>query len=662
MQGPLSSHGRDSDRLGSSVPTFSDYQEKMAPPSFPFDEKLHPRFPLSAQNLINSHLDFLPSSSMSVRAGAANVYVEEHPTLSMLPNLKLFPQDRSRCNQHEREAVPTLGLGHTPNMLQSFPENHRKVLENIMMRTSSGSNNMLKKKSRVDTWSEDELDCLWIGVRRHGRGNWDAMLRDHGLKFSKYKSEEDLLVRWEEEQLKIIDCSAFQDPKSTKLTKSTKLPSFLGISGMMSRALHGSRLVAPAKSQSHMTDMKLGLSDLASASPDFYTSDRLGLHNEQSASTPIFFHDKYLGDISRDATARPPDKLGTSNGHIDKPFLLNSLGNTCLGSLGHYCSSSCDKRQKEDEQGTTLCGKFLNLLERSTNILCEPGHTSGIGESTSSALVPDLRSGILNQKIDCAAESNSSKDKLPHWLREAVSIPVRSPDPELPPAVSAIVQSVRLLYGEDKPTIPPFSIPGPPPPLPKDPRRNLKKKKKRKSHPCRGIQEFHSTVLGDSPSSSMPLASRFPLHEEASKLEYDFNFPPAHVNMNPSSSLPHPNQQKRTDMGLSPSPEVLQLVASCVAAGPHTSSVSGMASSSFLDNKLPLPNDVDGVERLDTQGIGEKETKCGLPHKIHLSFEEDKVNDIDSGDSSKTHSDPSRSERPDTEEISSEGTVSDHPE
>lgn len=38
---------------------------------------------------------------------------------------------------------------------------------------------------------------------------------------------------------------------------------------------------------------------------------------------------------------------------------------------------------------------------------------------------------------------------------------------------------------------------------------------------------------------------------------------------------------------------------------------------------------------------------------------EEKVVGTDSGDSSKTHSDPSRTERPVLEEVSSEGTVSD---
>ncbi|KAM1251214.1 hypothetical protein FF1_033735 [Malus domestica] len=33
-------------------------------------------------------------------------------------------------------------------------------------------------------WSEEELDFLWMGVRRYGRDNWNAMLRDPRLHFS----------------------------------------------------------------------------------------------------------------------------------------------------------------------------------------------------------------------------------------------------------------------------------------------------------------------------------------------------------------------------------------------------------------------------------------------------------------------------------------------
>ncbi|KAL6283956.1 hypothetical protein ACE6H2_014885 [Prunus campanulata] len=46
-----------------------------------------------------------------------------------------------------------------------------------------------KCKPYSTMWSEEEFDFLWIGVRRHGRDNWDAMLRDPRLHFSSWRVE-----------------------------------------------------------------------------------------------------------------------------------------------------------------------------------------------------------------------------------------------------------------------------------------------------------------------------------------------------------------------------------------------------------------------------------------------------------------------------------------
>ncbi|GMN64032.1 hypothetical protein TIFTF001_033108 [Ficus carica] len=648
--------------------------DKMPFPNLPFDEKLLPRFPLSSKSMPSSHLDFLPSLSLGTREESANGSLQDLPTMPYLPNLKLLSQDAPRYNQQEREAPPTLGLGHMPTMFSSFPENHRKVLENIMLRTGSGSSNSLKKKSKADIWSEDELDFLWIGVRRHGRGNWGAMIRDPRLKFSKYKTSDDLSARWEEEQLKILDGSVYPVPKSTK--SKSKSSSFPGISdGMMARALQGSRFVTPPKFQSHLTDMKLGFGDLAPNLPHFETSDRLGLQNEPFPPVPTWIREKYCANISADCSAGPSDKPGTSsNFPVEKPFLLNSYGTSCLGSIGLDSSGSHDARGKEDEQVGSKHGKLPSLLDKSLKFLRDSTNNLGSGESTSTMLpMPsDLRRGLSQKKGEDVAGTSSSKDKLPHWLREAVSAPVKPPEPELPPTVSAIAQSVRLLYGEDKPTIPPFVIPGPPPPFPKDPRRSLKKKRKRKQHlltqvPLNFAGSSQDFLLGDNASSSIPMASPFSLlPQAASRVGSDLNLPPLHLNtMIPSSSSSHAKQLKKASAGLSPSPEVLQLVASCVAAGPHLPSVSGRTSSSFLDPKLTLPKPVDQVGCSDSQSlVGEKEDQQDPSLQVCSLIPEDNVDDPESGDSSKTHSHPSRTDQPDEpdiEEMSSEGTVSDHP-
>ncbi|KAL6206272.1 hypothetical protein ACLB2K_023520 [Fragaria x ananassa] len=713
---PPAFQGKGYDRPESSGATFSEFQEKMSLPNLPFDEKLLSRFPLSSKSMPTPHLDFLPNLSLGSRLETVNGSLQELPTMPLFPNLKLPTQDAPRYNQLDREAHPTLGLGHMPTTFPSLPDNHRKVLENIMMRTGSGSNHMFRRKSKADSWSEDELDFLWVGVRRHGRGNWDAMLRDPRLKFSKFKTSEDMSARWEEEQLKLLEGSAFPVSKSSRKTpKTSQFPSISD--GMMARALHGSRLVTPPKFQSHLTDMKLGFTDLTSGFPHMEASDRLGVQNEQCPPIPTWFHDKFRGNFSRDSGAGPSDRPGTSsNVPMEPPFVVTSFGSSCLGSLGLNPPSSYDLQQKENEQGPYNYGKLPSLLDQSLNVLRDMNNNFARGEP-SAGFFPDPRRGFLMG--DDLAGSSSSKDKLPHWLRQAVSAPAKPPQPDLPPTVSAIARSVRLLYREEEPTIPPFVIPGPPPSLPKDPRRSLKKKRKQKLHLYRRISQdiAGSSHLSENASSSIPVAPSFPLLSQSmppppglSPMESDLNMPrslnmlnpsallphlnqqikstmglspevlppglsrmesdlkmPRSLNMlNPSASLLHLNQQMKTTMGLSPSPEVLQLVASCVAPGPHLPAVSDMTSSSVPDVKPSLPDSADQGGNLDSQATlandeARDEAKPGSPVKECDSLPKERKAATGSGDSSKTRSDPNRTEHPDAEEVSSEGTVSDHP-
>lgn len=103
---------------------------------------------------------------------------------------------------------------------------------------------------------------------------------------------------------------------------------------------------------------------------------------------------------------------------------------------------------------------------------------------------------------------------------------------------------------------------------------------------------------------------------------------------------------------MSPSPEVLQLVASSAAPGP-----SG-TSSSFPKSKLPLPNSIDQVMvpvLKDT--CDENMDKQRSPVAMLGPQTEEKPEQSESGDSSKTQSDLDLAA---VKEISSEGTVSDH--
>ena len=667
MQCPPISQGKDSDHLEGSSSSFAVFQEKMSLPNFPFDENLLSRFPLPSKSMPSNH-DLLPSLSLGRRLEAVNDSTRDLPAMPLLPNLKFPPQDATRYNQLEREVPPTLGLGQMPSAFSSFPENHRKVLENIMMRTGSGSSSLYRKKSKIDVWSEDELDFLWVGVRRYGRGNWDAILRDPRLKFSKYKTSEDLAARWEEEQFKFLDGSAFPLPKMMKPTKSSKSSLFPSIpEGMMTRALHGSRLVTPSKFQSHLTDMKLGFGDLSSSLPHLEPLDQFSLQNEHFGPIPTWNSDElrvsFVGDSS----------VGPSHVSSEKPFLLNSFGASTLATLGLNSSSNFDLQRREEEYNTMKYGKSPSLLDRSLHILHDSHNNVGSGELSSSALFLDPNK-VLNPFHSKGKEvvGSSSSNKLPHWLREAVSAPpVKPAIPDLPPTVSAIAQSVRVLYGENQPTIPPFIVPGPPPSQPKDPRRILRKKKKRRLHMFRQFpldiggssQDFRNSIHGSNvASTSIPQVPPL-VHETSGPWnESDFNLPlPSLHKMNSLTSSAYLNIQKKTTMGLSPSPEVLQLVASCVAPGPHLSSGSGATSASLHESKVPLPKSPDQVGISDPLGALEEPMDTERSPPQVQCIPEKRLDQPDSGDSSKTESDLSPIKQPDVEDISSEGTLSDHP-
>ncbi|KAG8365705.1 hypothetical protein BUALT_Bualt18G0134400 [Buddleja alternifolia] len=564
---------------GNSGAILSEFQEKMLLPKLPFDEKFLPRYSFPSASLLNRSPDLFPSLSLGSRIAESNdTTVHDLPMLPLLPNLK-FPLNPPKYNQQQQEIAPPLGSIQLPSSLSSFPENHRKVLENIILRTGTGSSSLLKKKSKIDMWSEDELDYLWIGIRRHGRGNWEAMLQDPRLKFSKLKTAEDLSARWEEEQVKILDGPA---PRSLRPPKSPNPPLLSDgmmaralhgtcSDGMVARALHGTTYNAPLKFQTHLTDMRLGLGGVPSNAPHLEPLD--------PPPPPTWYADKFQAMFSRDVCA---GTCGRSF-HSESPFMRNSVGTSSrLDSLG------LQQRQKQrdvsglgilpaghDNMGYVAGGDYKNLSKSKGK--------EEVGRCTS-----------------------PPKGMLPHWLRAAVS---KTPEPDLPPTVSAIAQSVRVLYGEGSSKLPPFLVPGPPPPKPKEPmKRSLKKKKKKKmmrSHTASNSSQGreHAGL------TSIALVTAFPL------IETNLKTP-----MSPLSSTP-------AVAGLSPSPHVLDLVA----PPPY----------------IPGPNGVDlPVEEKASQGS---------------SAVEEEEEETGSAESSKTHSDPLHIRQPDDgEEISSEGTLSDH--
>lgn len=112
------------------------------------------------------------------------------------------PNVGSQSKEFAQDTVPQF-----PHQASSY-RRHKMVLDNIVSRARMPKR---KRGSCLDScdsprmWSEEELDSLWVGIRRYGRGNWDVMLRDPRLHFSLWRTPKDLAEQWEEEQSKLFN-------------------------------------------------------------------------------------------------------------------------------------------------------------------------------------------------------------------------------------------------------------------------------------------------------------------------------------------------------------------------------------------------------------------------------------------------------------------------
>ncbi|KAJ9541303.1 hypothetical protein OSB04_027809 [Centaurea solstitialis] len=525
---PLGKGGEGAENSGDAL--LSHSHEKILLPKLPFDESLLSKLPLPSRNLGHHHQpDLFPNLTLGRSVGESSASLQDFCTIPFLPNLR-FPHQ-----EMEALALPMMGLGQIPPSFSSFPENHRKVLENIMMRTGSGSGNAVKRKLVKDFWSEEELDNLWIGVRRHGRGGWETMLRDPRLKFARFRTAEDLAARWEEEQLKVLDMPT---KKQSHAAKSGKSPAFPNISdGMMKRALHRSRFAAagppPPSFHPHLMDMKLGL--------DGGGPSMSGLQHPENPDPRAFQQDAFPTWIPEKFRPNFSGESSSSAGPFE-PVLLNPYGTSTLASLGLNGSGVVNLQKKEDNERLKM-PNFIDSESQLRNV------------------------GNQKEKDEIVGNSSSENNKLPHWLREAVGVPARpQEEPQLPPTVSAIAQSVRLLYGDEKPTIPPFIAPGLLPVPPKDPRRILKKKKKSSSslnQPQSDNENLASTSGSKTTPPPPPMPELPQSTSEPSWTEPDLNLvppdnedtaaPPPPPPPSPPKSTPTAVDTKEEAAGMEPS-------------------------------------------------------------------------------------------------------------
>ncbi|WOK91835.1 hypothetical protein Cni_G00526 [Canna indica] len=657
---PVTTTGRPPlDTLQSSSSSFASFQEKWGLSNLNFDDKPAPNFSLPPKSLVKPHADVLPRLSLGMEY--VNGSFQELPTMLVLPNFR--PQLSGTLKQKQQMEFPSmLGLGPGQGTHSSLPENRQKVLDNIMMRTQSSTNKLLNKGLKIDVWSEDELDALWVGVRRHGRGNWDVMLRDPELKFSQYRTAEDLSIRWTEEQRKITEAPAFS------ASKSMRPLSFPGISdGMMTRALLGSKFSnlgsEQPRSLSHLTDIQLGCGDLKSSFPCTDPFSHIRRVDDNLPQVPGWKYDRlrtgYPGDFSS-GTFNRPEKNGL-------PFDLPKGVTVTSLKINH--SDSSILRQSEDIYFAnkkfplgSVSEKSQKLYHSSKSNVCSDESDMGV------TLKPQQTNFSSNSDV---AVGSSNMNKLPHWLREAVNVsPSRPPEPELcpllPPTVSAIAQSVRLIYGEEK-RIPPFAIPGPLPIHPKDPRKILKRKRK-----LDVIEELAPDVgctiknLDHTAPSRIPPAPQI-MESTPDLRSPDFKENPTSCNLNLNSPSPSSlaTQEQYSSSTQTPPAEVFQLVNSCMSPEHCGLPVAEMVGPSCQPTEISVSKDLDmfkqdGKEETkylkDSQGVVNN-GKLLLATLDMISGEQ--IRQVDSKYSRKRQSDTSRSNQMKLKEMSFEATVSD---
>lgn len=241
-------------------------------------------------------------------------------------------------------------------------------------------------------WSEEELDFLWIGVRRHGLDNWNALLRDPRLCFLESRTAMDLAERWEFEQRKLFNCS-FSQP-----------------------------LNLPRPGISHIPLSKDALLTKPAAGKQ-YSSWSYGSSDFQRPTTETKLS---LGDVYLQKESMPKRNLYSG---MDLTDALTN-GAPCTGSslIGGFSKSSLYSWAGNINQRPVRPQNTRYAWEQTLNSQHNMGEESG------------------NEQQLAGLPANSGS--LPHWLKEILDMPPRLSETTLPPGVSSNAASGSFLNGE----------------------------------------------------------------------------------------------------------------------------------------------------------------------------------------------------------------------
>ncbi|XP_057824470.2 protein CHROMATIN REMODELING 4 isoform X2 [Cryptomeria japonica] len=274
----------------------------------PLDEKRQSQLP-TVKTTTHHHVFPKFSSPLNIE----NIYdpLQDLPAVTSVTNIR---SHRNDTLHNPQPAVPARGVVTSAYGLTSGYISYARDMGSSAsignrytdtVRMSSGTSSQWdeyamhshKRWETLEPWSEDELDALWTGVRRHGRGNWDAMLRDPKLKFSKTRTVEDLADRWESEQAKMFggppplrtmrqeSVPGHMDGPFRSPSVGNKLPNFSIDHGVSSRV------------QSHITEKVLAHGDFSGTRPPWLDSNEgkncakwppFNLMSEQTPPVPPF--------------------------------------------------------------------------------------------------------------------------------------------------------------------------------------------------------------------------------------------------------------------------------------------------------------------------------------------------------------------------------------
>ncbi|KAL4190590.1 hypothetical protein AMTRI_Chr07g25450 [Amborella trichopoda] len=330
---------------------------------------------------------------------------------------------------------------------------NRMMFDNIGLRERStihGSLSREKKQGLQIGWLEEELDSLWIGVRRYGLGNWEAILRDPKFHFLDHRTAQDLSDRWEDEQWKFSEKVSTQPPRNSR----SKFSSHYGSPYSENLGYLSSQSFIPGTSNP-WGDFSARGETSNSVYSTYPTMRKQFSPIPYSVNENTKVGSSYSPGIVMDSHPRNYGKREKRpiRAHrerwIDSDFKIPSPRNVVLGLPQ-------ERRERRARHGPRR-GENPGFLPRNWV----------------------LNNAPINEELPSGAPSSTN---LPHWLREAFVPPDGTEGPTLPHGISTITHSVSLLYNERR-VLPPPSNQAPLPVIQEFPMQKSSKKNRLNGSP-----------------------------------------------------------------------------------------------------------------------------------------------------------------------------------